>query len=98
MFDFASFDVSFDDLLIISKITDRFIEIVGIPESKKLSICMDISAAHSHERLDLAGLLSATAGDIIHDVSGIRRYINRDTGETTRWFTPRYTKGEACQR
>ena len=53
---------------------------------------MDVTAVHANSLpLDLAGLLAASDADFGHDVFGIRRYLNRDTGRLTCCFTPRYS-------
>lgn len=52
---------------------------------------MDITAVHCNDlKLDLAGLEAANEGDFGHDVFGIRRHINRDTGKLEDCFVPRY--------
>lgn len=51
---------------------------------------MDITAAHANGcELDLQKLLDAPDGDFGHDVFGIRRHINRQTGELENCFLPR---------
>lgn len=54
---------------------------------------MDITACHCNGcPLDLQKLLDAPEGDFGHDVFGIRRFINRTTGELQRGFGPRCAK------
>lgn len=51
---------------------------------------MDIRACHVNGcELDLERLLSFPDADFGHDVFGIRRYIDRDTGKLTDYFVPR---------
>src|SRR3990167_3709480 len=58
------------------------------------SACMDITATHSNGcPLKLGELLVADDFNFSHDVFGIRRYIDRDTGELTRCFVPRFAAG-----
>jgi hypothetical protein len=55
---------------------------------------MDVTATHNNGRpLQLAALLSASDGDFGHDVFGIRRFLNRDTGQLMNGFVPRYAVG-----
>lgn len=54
---------------------------------------MDITAVHCNDlKLDLAGLGGADEGNFGHDVFGIRRHINRDTGKLKDCFVPRYAE------
>ncbi len=53
---------------------------------------MDISACHSNGNpLKLQELLAADDGNFGHDVFGIRRHIDRDTGELQDCFVPRFS-------
>lgn len=55
------------------------------------SMRMDIEACHCNGMpLNLADLLDANDGDFGHDVFGIRKYIDRNTGKMMRCFVPRY--------
>jgi hypothetical protein len=55
-----------------------------------LSASMDIEACHCNGMpLDLARLADADDGTFGHDVFGIRRFINRQTGEIGGCFVPR---------
>lgn len=54
---------------------------------------MDITACHMNGcPLDLARLKDAPKDDFAHDVFGILRHIDRDTGKLTGCFLPRYAK------
>jgi hypothetical protein len=61
-------------------------------EVQPLSLMMDIEACHCNGcPLDLDELLNAPRDtDVIHDVAGIQRYINRESGLLEEGFTPRY--------
>lgn len=51
---------------------------------------MDITAIHCNDlKLDLQGLLNADEANFGHDVLGIRRYIDRNSGTLTGFFVPR---------
>lgn len=64
---------------------------------------MDILATHNAMPLDLSRLLAADDGEFAHDVFGIRRHLNRDTGQLEDCFVPRHvhraivTTGKAGQ-
>jgi len=52
---------------------------------------MDISATHAICPLRLSDLLEANDFNFKHDVFGIRRHLNRETGELEDCFLPRYS-------
>ena len=59
--------------------------------SSRMEVSMDLTACHLNGcSLDLDGLLAAENADFIHDVAGIMRHINRQTGELEDCFLPRY--------
>ena len=80
---------------IINKIADRFIGIAkeqGI-RLDKMGIVMDVEAAHCNGNpIDLVDLLAASKGDFVHDLDGIRRHIDRTTGQLGDCFSPRYSR------
>jgi hypothetical protein len=52
---------------------------------------MDITAVHANGcPLRLKELFSAPAFDFTHDIAGIRRCLNRETGQLEHCFVPRY--------
>jgi hypothetical protein len=57
---------------------------------------MDLTATHNHGcPMDFAKLLAAPDFDFIHDIAGIRRHINRETGQIENCFMPRcHRRGE----
>jgi hypothetical protein len=58
-----------------------------------LTLMMDLEACHCNGcPLDLRGLLESHNEDLMHDVFGIRRHINRETGQLNDCFLPRYSK------
>lgn len=74
---------------IITEIVSRATEFN--PDYERLDCYMDITACHLNGTpLNLSGLLAADGVDFVHDVYGIRRHINRETGRLTGGFTPRY--------
>lgn len=53
---------------------------------------MDLNAVHANGTpLDLSGMLTAEPLDFSHDVFGIRKHIDRETGKLGEFFTPRFT-------
>lgn len=57
-----------------------------------MTTSMDVTAVHANGcPLDLDGLAEAEPFDFAHDVSGIVRHIDRDTGKLTDCFLPRYS-------
>lgn len=86
---------STEDFNTIVRIVDRAIALAK-PLRVKLnrhSLLMDLTACHTNGcPLDLAGLADARDGDFGHDVFGIHRYIDRDTGTLTMCFRPRYAR------
>lgn len=61
-----------------------------------LDIDMDLVATHCNGNpLRLADLLDADDFNLLHDVSGIARHLNRDTGKLEGFFRPRFSQPEA---
>ena len=53
---------------------------------------MDISAVCFHTPLRLTDLLNADQFQFAHDMRGIQRHINRQTGELEHFFLPRFAR------
>lgn len=78
---------------VIMGIVLRYARLVGDDvDVQPLSAMMDIEACHCNGcPLDLDALLNAPRDtDVVHDVAGIQRYMNRETGLLEEGFTPRY--------
>lgn len=89
-----SFAVSKSEHRTIVEIADRATAIAARNnlEYSRVDAMMDITAAHANGcPLKLTELLSAEQFDFAHDVFGIRRHINRATGEVEGHFLPRYS-------
>lgn len=90
-----SFNVTRKDSDLIGKIVDRGMR---LPWShalrpKRIDLHMDITAAHANGcPLRLAALLEADDGNFGHDIGGIRRFLDRSTGELGGCFVPRYAQ------
>lgn len=93
----ACFETSKSDGDLIRQIVERvkrFCAEQGI-DYDPLTCDMDITATHANGcPLDLAKLLAAPDFDFVHDVFGIRRHINRETGQLERLFLPRCARPE----
>lgn len=64
-------------------------------KSSQLDWLMDITACHSNGcPLRLADLLDADDANFGHDVFGIRRFIDRNTGKLGGFFLPRFARHE----
>ncbi|MDE7547230.1 hypothetical protein PY793_04420 [Acetobacter fabarum] len=60
-----------------------------------LEITMDLDAAHSNGcPMDFARLDNADDFNLMHDVAGIARHLDRRTGKLTDMFRPRFAKKE----
>jgi hypothetical protein len=54
---------------------------------------MDITATHANgNRLDLEAMIEADSFNFAHDVFGIRRHLNRNTGKLENCFRPRFSE------
>jgi hypothetical protein len=61
------------------------------PDVNALKLNMDITATHANGcPLKLRELAGAPKLDFAHDVCGIQRHINRETGQLENCFVPRY--------
>jgi hypothetical protein len=91
-----SFHVSYDDHVKINKLVDRALSILNDDSRTailvtKFDLGMSLTACiASGTPLDLDGLLAAEDRHVAHDVFGINRYIDRDTGKLGGHFTPRF--------
>lgn len=88
-----SFNVTKQEALLISKVAKRAVRLASKNnvDYDFMSADMDITACHANGcPLRLGELLNADEGDFGHDVFGIRRFIDRETGKLTDHFLPRY--------
>ena len=87
----------------IHHIAKRVIEALDYPDDI-LTLEMDLTACHLNGNpLDLASFADAVhdlptrngySTDVIHDIYGIRRHINRETGKLENFFVPRFSLPE----
>lgn len=58
---------------------------------RRIDIVMDLTACHANGcPLRLGALLKADDFNLMHDVDGIARHIDHDSGKLTRCFVPRF--------
>lgn len=87
------FNVTAKELESISTIAERAVSMANVEgvEYNMMEAVMDLSACHRNGcKLKLAELAVADDFNLAHDVFGIRRHINRQTGKLERCFLPRY--------
>ena len=92
-----SFDVSKDETRTIQQIADRASAMAGSHNKSypRVEAAMDLTATHANGcPLRLEELLGAEPFDFAHDVFGIRRHLNRQTGQLENHFHPRYAKAQ----
>ncbi len=89
----VNFNCSKKDSDLIQKIAERYYKENperGTLEDDKISFIMDITATHCNGTpLDLEKLLAADKFNFYHDIQGIQRHLNRDTGKLMNCFHPR---------
>ena len=94
----VSFDVPPDDAALIAKIAVRAQRIArenGVSKYSRLQASMDITATHANGTpLKLAELFAADDFSFEHDIFGIRRHLNRITGQLENHFLPRFARPE----
>lgn len=65
----------------------------------RMTMLMDLEACHCNGNpLDLKKLLGFDDFNFAHDVFGIRRYMDRNTGKLTKCFLPRSTNTQRRRR
>ena len=83
-----------DHTEIVGKIVDRAAGMTKLTKSTRMSLMMDISAANGvngNDPIDLDRLLAADDFNFAHDVFGISRHMDRETGLLGNFFSPRFT-------
>lgn len=94
---FANIKTTKEDMQLIMSIAKRAFALVGGQFSDTLTTSMDLEVVHSKTPLNLHKLLTTDNFNFIHDVGGIRKHLNRDTGELEDCFLPRFTIREKKQ-
>ena len=89
MIDFATLDVSADEHRKIAAAVKRVAVLVG-GDVDVLSRSMDLAVVHASTPLDLDAMAEGDVGDVAHDVFGIARHLDRETGRLGGCFVPRF--------
>lgn len=83
------FSKDLKDARIIGKIAKRAVEQY---DADYMTVMMDIEATHCNGNpLRLEELLKADDFNFLHDIGGINRHLDRDTGTLQNCFSPRYS-------
>jgi hypothetical protein len=95
-----NFQTTRAETALIEQISKRAMECLAetLPELDytRTDCAMDITATHLNGcPLRLDALLVARDFDFLHDILGIRRHLNRETGQLSH-FLPRYAKMEGA--
>lgn len=87
-----NFDVSSYDAAVIDAISDRVYSRVSNCYRTRLELVMDITATHANGNpLRLDDMLIGSDMDLLHDVYGIHRHLDRRTGKLGGFFVPRFS-------
>lgn len=93
-----SFAVTSAEHLQAEQAVDRFLLLSGESRVRKTIYMMDVLAAHANGcPLDFAALAEASDFDLAHDVGGIIRHIDRNTGKLTGCFLPRHAQHQGAR-
>lgn len=85
-----------DEMNTIHKIAERAKVTNGLPKRTLMDWTMDVEAVHCNGcPLRLDELLETDDYNFGHDLSGIAAHLDRETGELTNHFLPRYSKRRA---
>jgi hypothetical protein len=91
----VNFSASRSDSSMIRSIVERAVGTaveLGLTKVDRFELTMDLTACHLNGNpLRLGDLLAAPEPHFSHDVFGIHRFINRETGQLTRCFSPRFS-------
>lgn len=90
----VNFNVTKDEADIIQAIAERAKTLIDW-DIDAISLMMDLTATHANGcPLDLQRLLDASPFNFIHDIGGVRRHLNRKTGQLKNCFSPRFSRRE----
>ena len=63
-----------------------------------LEFVLDLATTHNHAcPLDFAAMATGNPADVAHDVFGIRRHLDRETGLLTDCFLPRFAARQVAE-
>lgn len=90
-----SFRISRGDARSLEDIADRALSLARRAkiDIRKIDIVMDLTATHANGcRMNFAELAAADQFNLSHDVFGIMRHLNRETGQLEDFFVPRFSQ------
>lgn len=87
-------DFTKDEGETVLRIVDRAVKMAKKTGGRidELSLHMDIAATHASNPLRLDDLEKADDFNFVHDIYGIMRHLDRNTGLLTDCFVPRFSK------
>jgi hypothetical protein len=95
-----SFTVDRVDSRVIHEIAERAMKLTEARAHdffSKMDVAMDLTAVHANGNpLRLEGLRDADDFNFAHDILGIRRHLNRETGRLEDGFRPRFSMPRAA--
>lgn len=90
----VSFSASKEDFALVALVVERAMKMyveLDIDGPTRSDLTMDLIAAHANGcQMDWQKLLDADRSNFSHDIGGIRRHLDRSTGELKNCFAPRY--------
>ena len=91
----VDFNCTREEIEVVEKIADRVESMDGGETLDRMTLMMDIEACHSNGcKLKLQELLDADYINFMHDINGIQRHLDRETGKLLDCFSPIYSKQE----
>ena len=88
-----SFKIGQDDFNHVETILQRYERLAGPLRQERCGVMMDLIACHTGPcALDFAAMAEGRDLDLAHDVAGIYRHFNRETGNLDDCFSPRFAK------
>ena len=82
-----------EEVLLINRIAKQAVSLD--PTLDLLQVQMDLEACHTCGcPLGLKRMMQADQANLMHDIGGISRHLNHDTGELGDCFWPRFAKRE----
>lgn len=88
-----SFKATPEDFRIIEKIAARAAKEIKLKGASEMHWMMNVAAAHANGcQIDLEKLLNFDSFNFLHDMLGIERHLNKDTGKLENFFIPRSVK------
>jgi hypothetical protein len=84
---------------LIKKIADRAVAVYALHDIRadRMTIVMDLTACHFRaQKLRLDDLLAADEFNLMHDVGGINRHLDRENSVLMNCFSPRFSQRQAA--